>query len=126
VKLMRADLGFRNAKAFKRLEDASGRYSIAVGMQKGIGKAVEQVDDEAWQAIDCPEEGEAQIAQTTYGRRRPIVRRTRLLGPRRSCGPNWPRFAFITNRAEEITIVEAERRGDHLAALARIRALRTA
>jgi hypothetical protein len=37
---------------------------------------VEQIDEDAWQPIDYPQEGEAQIAETTYGGRRLIVRRT--------------------------------------------------
>ena len=80
TKLLRADSGFWNTKVFARLEQAGWQYSIGVRMQKGIRKAVEQVDEEAWQTIEYPDEGEAQIAETTYGGRRLIVRRTRLVG----------------------------------------------
>ena len=112
VKLLRADSGFWNNKVFKRLERAGWQYSIGVRMQKGIREAVEAIDEDAWQTIDYPDEGEAQIAETSYGGRRLIVRRTRLLGAQAELWPDWRHFAFITNRSEEITLVEAEHR-DH-------------
>ena len=112
TKLLRADSGFWNTKVFARLEQAGWQYSIGVRMQKGIRKAVEQVDEEAWQTIEYPDEGEAQIAETTYGGRRLIVRRTRLVGAQAQLWPDWRHFAFITNRTEELTVLEAEHR-DH-------------
>jgi hypothetical protein len=113
VKLLRADSGFWNTKVFKRLENAGWQYSIGVRMQKGIREAVEQIDQDAWQTIeDYPKDGEAQIAETTYGERRLIVRRTRLLGPQAQLWPDWRHFCFITNRTEDIAIVESEHR-DH-------------
>jgi hypothetical protein len=110
VKLLRADSGFWNTKVFKRLEQAGWQYSIGVRLQKGIRAAVEAIAEDAWQTIAYPEEGEAQIAETTYGRRRLIVRRTRLIGPQAQLWPDWRHFAFITNRSEEITVVESEHR----------------
>jgi DDE family transposase len=112
VKLLRADSGFWNTKVFERLEQAGWQYSIGVRMQKGTRTAVEQVDEQAWQTIEYPDEGEAQIAETTYGGRRLIVRRTRLVGPQAQLWPDWRHFAFLTNRTEVITVVEAEHR-DH-------------
>ena len=112
VKLLRADSGFWNAKVFERLEQAGWLYSIGVRMQKGIREAVEAIAEGAWQTIDYPDEGEAQIAEATYGGRRLIVRRTRLVGPQAELWPDWRHFAFITNRTEDIAIVEAEHR-DH-------------
>jgi hypothetical protein len=112
VKLLRADSGFWNTKVFKRLEQAGWQYSIGVRMQKGIRAAVEAIDKDAWQTIDYPDEGEAQIAETAYGGRRLIVRRTRLVGAQAQLWPDWRHFAFITNRSEDIHLVEAEHR-DH-------------
>ena len=112
VKLLRADSGFWNIKVFERLEKADWLYSIGVRMQKGIRKAVDAIDEQAWQTIEYPNEGEAQIAETTYVGRRLIVRRTRLVGPQAQLWPDWRHFAFITNRTEDIEIVEAEHR-DH-------------
>jgi hypothetical protein len=112
VKLLRADSGFWNTKVFERLEKAGWQYSIGVRMINTVRAAVELIDEDAWQSIDYPEEGEAQIAETIYGGRRLIVRRTRLLGAQAELWPDWRHFAFITNRDEDITLVEAEHR-DH-------------
>jgi Transposase DDE domain group 1 len=113
VKLLRADSGFWNTKVFERLEKAGWRYSIGVRMIKTVRAAVEAIDEDAWQSIDdYPEDGEAQIAETTLGGRRLIVRRTRLLGAQAELWPDWRHFALITNRAEDIMLVEAEHR-DH-------------
>jgi hypothetical protein len=110
VKLIRADSGFWNTKVFEHLERAGWQYSIGVRMIKTVRVAVEAIDEHAWQRIDYPEDGEAQIAETTYGGRRLIVRRTRLLGAQAELWPDWRHFCLITNRAEEIALVEAEHR----------------
>jgi hypothetical protein len=112
VKLLRADSGFWNTKVFKRLEKAGWQYSIGVRMQKGIRAAVEAIEESAWQTIEYPEDGEAQIAETVHGGRRLIVRRTRLLGTQAQLWPDWRHFAFLTNRTEDIELVETEHR-DH-------------
>jgi len=110
VKLLRADSGFWNVKVFARLEQAGWQYSIGVRMIPKIAAAVAAIDEDAWQRIDYPDDGEAQIAETTYGGRRLIVRRTRLVGPQAELWPDWRHFCFITNRTEEITLVESEHR----------------
>jgi len=113
VKLLRADSGFWNNKVFKRLETAGWQYSIGVRMQKRLREAIGAIDESAWQRIaNYPKDGEAQIAETVHGGRRLIVRRTRLIGPQAELWPDWRHFAFLTNRTEEITVVEAEHR-DH-------------
>ena len=57
-------------------------------MQNGIRQTVEQIDQNAWANIDdYPDEGNSQIAETTYGGRRLIVRRTGSAAPKRDCGP---------------------------------------
>jgi hypothetical protein len=82
-------------------------------MQKPVRAAVEAIDEDAWTKIaDYPDDGEAQIAETTYGGRRLIIRRTRLLGKQAEMWPDWRHFAFITNRSEELALVESEHR-DH-------------
>jgi hypothetical protein len=112
VKLLRADSGFWNTKVFERLERAGWQYSIGVRMIKTVRAAVEAIDEDAWQRIDYPEEGEAQIAETVYGGCRLIVRRTRLLGAQAELWPDWRHFCFITNRTDDLAVVEAEHR-DH-------------
>jgi hypothetical protein len=110
VKLLRADSGFWNTKVFERLEKAGWQYSIGVRMIKTVRGAVEAIDEDAWQPIAYPDDGEAQIAETVYGDRRLIVRRTRLLGAQAELWPDWRHFCVITNRTEDITLVEAEHR----------------
>jgi hypothetical protein len=112
VKLLRADSGFWNTKVFERLERAGWQYSIGVRMIKTVRAAVEAIPEDAWAKIDYRDGGEAQIAETVYGGRRLIVRRTRLLGAQAELWPDWRHFAFITNRTDDIALVEAEHR-DH-------------
>jgi len=110
VKVLRADSGFWSTKVFERLERAGWQYSIGVRMIKTVSAVVEAIDEDAWQTIDYPDDGEAQIAQTTYAGRRLIVRRTRLLGPQAELWPDWRHFALATNRTEPIEVVEGEHR----------------
>ena len=111
VKLLRADSGFWNTKVLQRLERAGWQYSIGVRMINTVRAAVDAIDEDAWQKVaDYPDDGEAQIAQTTYGGRRLIIRRTRLLGAQAELWPDWRHFAFITNRTDDIALVEAEHR----------------
>lgn len=110
VKLLRADSGFWNTKVFERLEQAGWQYSIRVRMIKTVRAAVEAIDEDAWQPIAYPDGGEAQIAETVHGKRRLIVRRTRLVSAQAELWPDRRHFCLITNRVEEITLVEAEHR----------------
>ena len=113
VKLLRADSGFWNTKVFELLENAGWEYSIGVRMIKTVRAAVDQIAEDAWQTIAYPDEGEAQIAETVYGGRRLVVRRTRLTGAKQAeLWPDWRHFCFLTNRTEAVVLVEAEHR-DH-------------
>jgi hypothetical protein len=110
-KLLRADSGFWNKKIFARLESAGWSYSIGVRQQKHIKAAIAAIPETDWQVLtDYPEAGEAQLAQTMLAGKRLIVRRTRLLGAQAELWPDWRHFAFLTNRTEHITTVEAEHR----------------
>jgi DDE family transposase len=110
ARLLRADSGFWNTKVFERLERAGWRYSIGVRMIKTVRLAVDAIAEHAWQPIDEYPDGEAQIAETVYGGRRLIVRRTRLIGPQAELWPDWRHFCLITNRTDDIALVEAEHR----------------
>ena len=101
-------LGVWNTKVFEPMETAGWQYSIGVRMIKTVRQAVEAIPEHDWQRIDYPDEGEAQIAETTYGGRRLIIRRTRLLGAQAELWPDWRHFCFVTNRGEELALVEAE------------------
>ncbi len=113
VKLLRADSGFWSNKVFARLEQAGWEYSIGVRMIKQIKEIVAEIPESAWQTVsDYPKDGEAQIAETVHGGRRLIVRRTRLLGAQAELWPDWRHFCFITNRTDDLALVESEHR-DH-------------
>jgi hypothetical protein len=110
-KLLRADSGFWNKKIMARLEATGWTYSIGVRQQKHIKAAITAIPETDWQALaDYPEAGEAQIAQTMLNGQRLIIRRTRLIGAQAELWPDWRHFAFLTNRTDDIAIVEAEHR----------------
>jgi hypothetical protein len=110
-KLLRADSAFWNKALMKRLEQAGWLYSISIRLQKGVAEQIASIPESAWRALqDYPKGGEAQIAETTYGERRMIVRRTRLVGAQAELWPDWRHFPFLTNRTEALEIVEAEHR----------------
>jgi hypothetical protein len=110
VKMVRADSGFWNTKVFERLERAGWQYSIGIRMIKTVQAAVDAIADDAWQPIAYPLGGEAEIAETVYAGRRLIIRRTRLVGAQAELWPNWRHFAFLSNRDDNIALVESEHR----------------
>jgi hypothetical protein len=110
-KLLRADSAFWNKTLMKRLEQAGWLYSISIRVQAGISERIAQIPEADWQTLeDYPDDGEAQIAETTLAGTRMIVRRTRLLGPQADLWPDWRYFPLLTNRTETIDVVEAEHR----------------
>ncbi len=109
--LLRADSGFWNKEITKRLRQKGCRYSIGVRITKPVAQAIEQIDDSAWQTLeDYPDTGEAQIAQSTLGDDRLVVRRVRTLDDHQQLFATWQHFAFITNRTEPLGVVEVEHR----------------
>jgi hypothetical protein len=109
--LVRADCGFWSNKTIAALERHGVRYSIGVTQQEGVRRTIERIADESWQQLDAyPPEGIAQIAESTLGGRRLVVRRTRLVGAQAELFPDWRYHAFITDRDEPLALVEAEHR----------------
>jgi len=110
-KLLRADSAFWNKTLIGRLEQAGWCYSISIRCQRGVSDAIAAIPESAWQTLpDYPEDGEAQIAETTYGAKRMIVRRTRLIGAQAELWPDWRHFPLLTNRTDALAVVEAEHR----------------
>jgi hypothetical protein len=110
-KLLRADSGFWSAKVFARLAHAGWQYSIGVRLQPHVRAAIEQIPEAAWQTLeDYPPTSIAQIAETTLGDQRLVVRRVRTLNAQGELLPSWQYFPFATNRTEGIAVVEAEHR----------------
>lgn len=110
--LIRADSGFWKKATFEQLEAKDIEYSITVrAADKRIAAAIEGIPEDAWAGLDdYPEPGLAEIAETTYSGRRLIVRRVRELSDQQELLPGWRHHPFITNRREEVGVVEAEHR----------------
>lgn len=109
--LVRADSGFWNKQITARLRAKSCLYSIGVRVTKPVAAAIDAIPEQAWRRLDdYPETGEAEIAETTLGADRLIVRRVRTLDHQQQLFATWQHFAFITNRDEPLELVEREHR----------------
>src|SRR3954465_8230212 len=79
-RLLRADSGFWNKQTFARLDRAGWKFSIGVRLQPAIRAAIDAIPEDAWIDLpDYPKTSIAQIAETTHGDRRLVVRRVRTL-----------------------------------------------
>ena len=111
--LLRADSGFWNKKVIARLRERGCRYSIGVTMHKIVTGRIAEIPEDAWQPVaDYPDTGVCELAETTLGAERLIVRRVHLHAQdeQTELFAYWRHFAFITNRAEPIHEVDAEHR----------------
>jgi hypothetical protein len=111
--LLRADSGFWNKKVIARLREHDCRYSIGVTLQRHITDRIAQIDDDAWQPVlDYPDTGVCELAETTLGQDRLIVRRVHLHAQEGQAElfTYWRHHAFITNRTEPMHEVDAEHR----------------
>ena len=111
--LIRADTAFWNNKVCAYLERKRCRYSIGVPMHKIVVAAIARIPEQAWQPVaDYPESGVCELAETTLGERRLIVRRVHLHAQESQAElfTYWRHFAFITNRDEEMHLVDSEHR----------------
>jgi hypothetical protein len=110
--LIRADSGFENHQRFARLDRDGIAFSVGVKMTAKVAAAIARIPEPAWQPLPDYTAGEAQIAETTLGRWRLVVRRVRNRGPQQQLFATWEQHAFATNRPEPLALVEAEHR-DH-------------
>ncbi|UTI66221.1 IS1380 family transposase [Paraconexibacter antarcticus] len=110
-KLMRTDSGFWAKKTFVRLDRAGWQFSIGIRMQPHVRALVDAIDEDAWVTLeDYPKTSVAQIAETTIGDFRMIIRRVRTLSQQGELLPSWEHYPFATNRTDDLQIVEAEHR----------------
>ena len=110
-KLLRADSGFWNKKIFARLDLAGWQFSIGIRLQPAVRAAIDAIAETAWVTLnDYPKTSIAQIAETTHGGRRLVVRRVRTLDRQGQLLPTWELFPFLTNRTDDLALVEAEHR----------------
>ncbi len=111
--IIRADSGFENRKLMKQLARQGVEFSIGVKQSKAIRALIALIPETDWVTItDYPDAGEAQIAETTLGDFRLIVRRTRLVGAQAELFPDWRHHAFATNRTVPTLTADIDHR-DH-------------
>jgi len=107
--LLRADSGFWNKKVIARLREQGCEFSIGVTMHKIVTAAIAQIPDAAWQPVaDYPDSGVCELAETTLGDERLIVRRVHLHAQdeQTELFAFWRHHAFITNRTEPMHEVD--------------------
>lgn len=111
--LLRADSGFWNKKVITRLRERGCAFSIGVTLQQIVTARIALIDDAAWQPVaDYPDSGVCELAETTLGAERLIVRRVHLHAhdEQTELFSYWRHHAFITNRTEPMHEVDAEHR----------------
>jgi Transposase DDE domain group 1 len=84
--ILRADSGFWATKVLAACRRHDIRFSITVRQTSTVTAATWAIPEQAWTEIDDSDGGIAQVAETTLGDDRLIVRRTRLTGPKPPCG----------------------------------------
>ena len=111
--VVRADSAFWNNKTIAYLAGQGCRYSIGVTLQKPILERIAAIPDDAWEPVeDYPDSGICQLAETSLGEQRLIVRRVHLHAQDQQTElfAYWRHFAFITNRSQDMHTVDAEHR----------------
>jgi len=113
--LIRADSAFYSNKTIDHLEEKGCLYSIAVPRNRRIAERIAEIPEPAWRPVpDYPETGVCELAETTHGGRRLVVRRVHLHAQegQEELFSYWRHFAFLTNRSEDMHTVDAGHR-DH-------------
>jgi hypothetical protein len=98
--VVRFDSGFWSNDTVKTLQRLKVGFTIGIrtGVPK-VAKAIGEIADNAWVDIDYTPDGAAQVAETVYGGRRLIVRRTRLTDKAQAkLWPDWRHHAFWTDQ----------------------------
>ncbi len=109
--ILRCDSGFFSQYVVQACRDHDVRYSITARQTPAITRAIEQIAEESWTSIDYTANGEAWVAEATYGdQHRLIVRRTKLSDPRPALFPTYRYHAFITDREGEAIFLDADHR----------------
>jgi hypothetical protein len=107
---LRADSGFWSAKVLAACRRHRIGFSITVRQTATVATAIASIHEQAWVAIDYPDGGIAQVAETTLGPDRLVVRRTRLVGAQATLWPDWRYHAFVTDRAGSAVELDADHR----------------
>jgi hypothetical protein len=111
--VVRADSAFWNKKVLAYLAEKGCRYSVAVTMHRVVAERIALIAEEAWQpVVDYPDSGVCELAETTLGDERLVVRRVHLHAQedQTELFAYWRYFAFVTNRSEDLHTVDREHR----------------
>lgn len=111
--LLRADSAFWNKKVLAYLAEKGCRYSIAVPMHRVVAERIALIGEEAWQpVVDYPDTGVCELAETTLGDDRLVIRRVHLHAQEAQTElfAYWRYFAFVTNRSDDLHTVDREHR----------------
>jgi hypothetical protein len=111
--IVRADSAFWNKQLLAYLTAQGCRYSISLPMHKLVVEAIATIAEDAWQPLaDYPESGICELAETTLAGERLIVRRVHLRAQEAQAElfPYWRHFAFLSNRQEEMQLLDREHR----------------
>jgi hypothetical protein len=107
---LRADSGFWSATVIAACRRHKLHFSVTVRQTKQVQAAITAMEEAAWVDIHYPDSGVAQVAETTLGDARLIVRRTRLVGSQATLWPDWRYHAFVTDRAGDTVSLDADHR----------------
>jgi hypothetical protein len=107
---LRADSGFWAAKVLAACRRHDIRFSVTVRQTATVTAAIASIPEQAWTDIDYPDGGVAQVAETTLGPDRLVVRRTRLVGPQATLWPDWRHHALVTDRVGSAVELDADHR----------------
>ena len=89
--IVRADSEFWSYRLVEELDDMGVEWSITLSQYRQVREAIAHIAEEGWEPIGYTEDGEAQVAETSFvaskkkgkhRRVRVVVRRTRLTDPR--------------------------------------------
>src|SRR5512132_2592786 len=107
---LRADSGCWSAKVLAACRRHGIRFSVTVRQTKTVAAAIAAINETCWTGIDYPDGGMAQVAETTLGEDRLVVRRTRLTGAQATLWPDWRYNAFVTDRPGGAVELDADHR----------------
>ena len=108
---LRAYSGFYSQHVVKACRDHGVAYSITVRQSSKLMRAIEEIAEDAWVTIEYSDNGEAWVAETTYGDgHRLVVRRTKLADPQPAMFPSYRYHAFITDRVGDAVTLDADHR----------------
>jgi hypothetical protein len=116
----RFDSGFWSHKVMDACRDHGVEFSITVRHTKPILARIATIDEDAWVDIDYTQGGVAQVAETTLGDDRLIVRRTKIVNDPDlpELFASWRHHAFVTNRSGDAVTLDADHRAHAVVELA--------